>query len=73
MTRWDALVGALADHYVAADDLVQPALTSEAERFCHPPFAPVDTPGVRTMALVHAPAGFLRHGVLVLPEDLEPV
>ncbi|CAN5747968.1 hypothetical protein BH24ACT15_BH24ACT15_25600 [soil metagenome] len=39
----------------------------------HPPFAVVNTTGVRTVALVHSPAAFLRHGVLMMPEDLERV
>jgi len=71
--RWDALVAALADHYAFHDRLPQPAWTSEAQRFCFPPFSPAGGVGVRVMARVHAPAAFLRHGVLVMPEDLRPV
>ncbi len=70
---WDAVVAGLADHYAAADDLPQPAWTSEPERSCFPPFSPVASEGVRIMAMAHSPAGFLRHGVLLMPEDLEPM
>lgn len=70
---WDAVVAGLADHYAAQDDLPQPMWTSEPERCCFPPFSPVASEGVRIMAMAHGPAGFLRHGVLLLPEDLEPV
>lgn len=70
---WDAVLAGLADHYTFIDGLPQPDWTSAAERYCFPPFLPVDTPGVRVMARVHSPAGFLRHGVLLMPEDLQPV
>lgn len=70
---WDATVAALADHYAAEDRLARPRWVDEPARTTFPPFAVVDTPGVRTMALVHSPAAFLAHGVLLLPEDLSPV
>lgn len=70
---WDAVVAALGDHYANRDGLRVPRWVDASGRRVHPPFALVDTRGVRTMALVHSPAAFLRHGVLVMPEDLEPV
>lgn len=70
---WDAVVAALADHYANRDGFPPPAWVNDDGRMVHPPFAVVDTAGVRTMALVHSPAAFLRHGVLMMPEDLEPV
>lgn len=70
---WDAVVAGLADHYAFHDEQPPPTWTSEPERFCFPPFLPVDNLGVRVMARVHSPAGFLRHGILLMPEDLQPV
>lgn len=67
--RWDALLGALAEHLAAKHDLAPPAWTEL--RVLGRPWFPAELPTQRADALVHAPAAFRKHGVYLSAADLE--
>jgi hypothetical protein len=67
--RWDALLGALAEHLAARLDLAPPAWTEF--RVLGRPWFPAELPVQRADALVHAPAAFRKHGVYLSAADLE--
>ena len=67
--RWDALLGALAEHLAAGLDLAPPAWTEF--RVLGRPWFPAELPVQRADALVHAPAAFRKHGVYLSAADLE--
>jgi hypothetical protein len=67
--RWDALLGALAEHLAARHDLAPPAWTEL--RVLRRPWFPAELPVQRADALVHAPAAFRKHGVYLSASDLE--
>jgi hypothetical protein len=67
--RWDALLGAMAEHLAAKHDLAPPAW-AEFRVLQHPWF-PAELRVQRADALVHAPAAFRKHGVYLSAVDLE--
>ena len=67
--RWDALLGALAEHLAARLDLAPPTWTEL--RVLGQPWFPAELPVQRADALVHAPAAFRKHGVYLSAADLE--
>lgn len=68
--RWDALVGALAEHLAFHHDLAYPAWAEEPDRFLDRWWFPSNTPSTRAGAIVHAPAALARRGVFVERRDL---
>lgn len=71
--RWDALVGALAEHLAFHHDLAYPGWPEEPDRFLDRWWFPVNTPSTRADAVAHAPAAFARRGVFVARQDLARV
>jgi hypothetical protein len=71
--HWDALLGALAEHLAFHDDADIPEWVEAPERFLDAFWFPSNTPAARGDALVHAPASFLRRGVMVERRSLERV
>jgi hypothetical protein len=71
--QWDALLGALAEHLAFHDDAEIPRWVDEPGRFLDAFWFPSNTPAARGDALVHAPASFLRRGVMVERRSLERV
>jgi hypothetical protein len=69
--QWDALLGALAEHLAFHDDAEIPGWVDEPARFLDVFWFPTNTPAARGDALVHAPASFLRRGVMVERRSLE--
>jgi hypothetical protein len=67
--RWDALLGALAEHLAAKHDIAPPAWAEF--RVLARPWFPAELPTQRADALVHAPAAFRKHGVYLSATDLE--
>jgi hypothetical protein len=63
--QWDALLGALAEHLAFHDDADIPRWVEEPDRFLDVFWFPTNTPAARADARVHAPASFLRRGVMV--------
>lgn len=68
--RWDALLGALAEHLAFHHDLACPDWAEEPDRFLDQWWFPVNTAFRRAAALAHAPAAFVRRGVFVERRDL---
>lgn len=68
--RWDALIGALAEHFAFHHDLACPEWAEEPERFLDQWWFPVNDSSARAAALVHAPAALARRGVFVERRDL---
>lgn len=71
--RWDALLGALAEHLARTAGLPVPAWALKPQRFLDRPFFPISHRSVRTAALVASPAAFRRRGVFLDPESLATV
>lgn len=69
--RWDALIGALAEHLAFHHGLAYPPWAEELDRFLDQWWFPVNRPAARAAAIVHAPAAFARRGVFVERRDLE--
>ena len=67
--RWDALLGALAEHLAAQLDLAPPEWSRS--RVLATPWFPSSLPSKRTEALVWAPAAFRKHGVYLSSHDLD--
>jgi hypothetical protein len=67
--RWDALLGALAEHLAAQHDLAPPGWADP--RVLERPWFPADLAIQRVQALAHAPGAFRKHGVYLAAADLE--
>ncbi|GIF23530.1 hypothetical protein BJ973_004139 [Actinoplanes tereljensis] len=67
--RWDALLGALAEHLASEVDCAPPDWTRS--RVLATPWFPSSLPSKRMEALVWAPAAFRKHGVYLSAHDLE--
>ena len=67
--RWDALLGALAEHLAAQLDLAPPEWSRS--QVLTTPWFPSSLPSKRTEALVWAPAAFRKHGVYLSSHDLD--
>lgn len=69
--RWDALVGAVAEHLSWTDGIAAPAWCTNPDLmwFGHVWF--VDPlPSAQAWALAHSPASFRRRGIFLHPDDL---
>ena len=69
--QWDALLGALAEHLAFHDGADIPAWVEEPERFLDTLWFPTNTALARADAVVHAPASFLRRGVMIERRSLD--
>jgi hypothetical protein len=67
--RWDAFLGALAEHLAYHCDLPVPRWTGRKGRFLRRWWFLSDLPSVKAAALAESPAAFRRRGVFVT-EDL---
>jgi transcriptional regulator with XRE-family HTH domain len=70
-TRWDALVGALAEHLAFHDAVDRPSWCTEDDRFLDAAWYWVDLPSVRRSATATAPTAFRRRNVWIDRADLE--
>jgi len=71
--RYDAYLGALAEHVAALYDLERPAWAVEPERFLETWWFVSDVPGFRAISIAQAPAAFVKHGVFVPERSLHRV
>ena len=68
-TRWDVLLGALAEHLAAQLDRSPPDWARS--RVLATPWFPSSLPSKRMEALIWAPAAFRKHGVYLSARDLD--
>lgn len=71
--RWDAYLGALAEHLAAVHRLDRPSWSVEPERFLDRFWFVSDVPGFRAIAIAQAPAAFRRRGVFIPERSLHRV
>jgi hypothetical protein len=71
--RWDAFLGALAEHLAVAHHLERPHWSVEPSRFLDRFWFVSDVPGFRAVAIAQAPAAFRRRGVFVPERSLHRV
>jgi hypothetical protein len=71
--RYDAYLGALAEHLAAIDGLERPAWSVEPGRFLDRFWFVSEVPGFRATAIAQAPAAFRRRGVFVPERSLHRV
>ncbi len=65
--RYDACLGALAEHIAAIYGIERPAWSVEPGRFLETWWFVSEVPGFRAISISQAPAAFVKHGVF-LPE-----
>lgn len=68
--RFDALIGAIAEHLCVASDTPTPRWALAPDRFLHRPWWVSKLPSAKRRALVHTPASFRRRGVMIDLHDL---
>ena len=68
--RYDAYLGALAEHLAAVHGLDRPAWSVEPARFLRRFWFLSDVPGLRATAIAQAPAAFRRRGVFIPERSL---
>ena len=71
--RYDAYLGALAEHLAVAHDLDRPAWSVEPARFLDRFWFVSEVPGFRAVAISQAPASFRRRGVFIPERSLHRV
>lgn len=71
--RYDAYLGALAEHLAVAHRLARPGWSVEPDRFLERFWFVSDTPGFRAISIAQAPAAFRRRGVFVPERSLHRV
>lgn len=71
--RWDAYLGALAEHLAARHELARPDWCVEPDRFLHRFWFVSDVAGFRAISIAQAPVAFKRRGVMVPARSLERV
>jgi hypothetical protein len=71
--RWDAYLGALAEHLAVAHRIERPPWSVEPDRFLDRFWFVSDVPGFRAVAIAQAPAAFRRRGVFVPERSLHRV
>ena len=71
--RWDAYLGALAEHLAAVHRLDRPEWSIEPERFLDRFWFVSDVPGFRAISIAQAPAAFRRRGVFIPERSLHRV
>ena len=68
--RWDAMLGALAEHCAFHSRLACPNWAFEAQRYLSQSWYPTDLPSVRATAVVHSPAAFRLRGIFIDDSEL---
>ena len=71
--RYDAYLGALAEHLAAAHGLERPSWSVRPDRFLDRFWFVSDVPGFRAISIAQAPAAFRRRGVFVPERSLHRV
>lgn len=71
--RFDAYLGALAEHVAVAHNLSRPGWSVESGRFLDRFWFVSDTPGFRAISIAQAPAAFRRRGVFIPERSLHRV
>lgn len=71
--RYDAYLGALAEHLAVAHGLERPAWSVEHSRFLSRFWFVSGVPGFRAISIAQAPAAFRRRGVFVPERSLHRV
>jgi hypothetical protein len=71
--RWDAYLGALAEHLAVTHRVERPGWSVEPERFLDRFWFVSEVPGFRAVAIAQAPAAFRRRGVFVPERSLHRV
>jgi hypothetical protein len=72
-SRYDAYLGALAEHLALAHGLERPAWCLEPSRFLERFWFVSDVPGFRAISLAQTPAAFRRRGVFIPERSLHRV
>lgn len=71
--RYDAFLGALAEHLAATRGIQRPGWACTPDRFLESFWFISDVPGFRALAIAQSPAAFRRRGVFVAAGALERV
>lgn len=71
--RYDAYLGALAEHLAATHGLERPSWSVKPDRFLDRFWFVSDVPGFRAVSIAQAPAAFRRRGVFVPERSLHRV
>lgn len=71
--RYDAYLGALAEHLSLVHDLERPAWCVEPDRFLDRFWFVSEVPGFRAVSIAQAPAAFRRRGVFIPERSLHRV
>jgi hypothetical protein len=71
--RYDAFLGALAEHLALAHDLERPGWATEPTRFLDRFWFVSEVPGFRAISIAQAPAAFRRRGVFIPERSLRRV
>jgi hypothetical protein len=71
--RYDAYLGALAEHVAAVHGLARPSWAIEPGRFLDRFWFVSEVPGFRAAAIAQAPAAFRRRGVFIPERSLHRV
>jgi hypothetical protein len=71
--RYDAYLGALAEHLAAIHGLARPAWSVEPDRFLERFWFLSDVAGFRAISIAQAPAAFRRRGIFVPERSLHRV
>ncbi len=71
--RYDAYLGALAEHLAAVHDLDRPGWSFEPDRFLDRFWFVSEVPGFRAIAIAQTPAAFRRRGVFIPERSLHRV
>jgi hypothetical protein len=71
--RYDAYLGALAEHLAAVHGLARPIWAVEPGRFLDRFWFLSDVPGFRAIAIAQSPAAFRRRGIFVPERSLHRV
>ncbi|HEY8740873.1 MAG TPA: hypothetical protein VIN56_09810 [Candidatus Dormibacteraeota bacterium] len=71
--RWDAFLGALAEHLAFHDRLTVPGWAQMPDRFLDSSWFLLDLPSVRPSAIAESPAAFRRRAIWITAEALDRV
>lgn len=71
--RWDAFLGALAEHLAFHDHLPVPEWAQKPDRFLDSSWFLLDLPSVRPSAIAESPAAFRRRAIWITAEALDRV
>lgn len=71
--RWDAFLGALAEHLAFHDRLPVPDWAQKPDRFLDSSWFLLDLPSVKPSAIAESPAAFRRRAIWITAEALDRV